>query len=142
MRFACIVIFCATVAALFAADPPSGNTPAKKKAVSAAASKKGATVRKRKGKSPGPPVAASSRSRQAAPTLGRYKEIQQALASKGYLKSEPSGVWDSESTDAMKRFQTDQNLTPTGKITAPALIGLGLGPKPVGALQPPEVTPR
>jgi hypothetical protein len=31
--------------------------------------------------------------------------------------------------DAMRKFQTDQKQEPTGKITAKALIDLGLGPK-------------
>jgi peptidoglycan hydrolase-like protein with peptidoglycan-binding domain len=69
-------------------------------------------------------------SRQAAPTAERYKEIQQALASKGYLKSEPSGVWDADSVAAMRQFQTDRKLDPSGKLTAAALIDLGLGPHP------------
>ena len=34
------------------------------------------------------------RSRQSGPTPERYREIQQALVDKGYLKSEPNGVWD------------------------------------------------
>jgi len=67
--------------------------------------------------------------RQLAPTADRYREIQKALADRGYLKSEPNGVWDSASQDAMRTFQTDQKLDPTGKINAPSLIGLGLGPK-------------
>jgi hypothetical protein len=71
----------------------------------------------------------SFRPRPSGPTPERYREIQQALVDKGYLKSEPNGVWDAQSTDALRQFQTDQKLTPTGKITAASLIGLGLGPK-------------
>ena len=67
--------------------------------------------------------------RQAQPTSDRYKEIQQALAAKGYLKSEPTGVWDADSVAAMRQFQTDRKLDPSGKLTAAALIDLGLGPK-------------
>jgi putative peptidoglycan binding protein len=67
--------------------------------------------------------------RQAAPSADRYKEIQHALASKGYLKSEPSGVWDADSVAAMRQFQTDRKLDPSGKLTAASLIDLGLGPK-------------
>jgi hypothetical protein len=87
-------------------------------------------------KAPAPPPA--FRPRQLNPTPDRYKEIQQALVDKGYLKSDPSGVWDAASTDAMQRFQTDRKLTPTGKITAAALIELGLGPKTAGV---PDVEP-
>src|SRR5665213_1821463 len=63
--------------------------------------------------------------RQALPSADRYKEIQQALASKGYLKSEPTGVWDAHSVDAMRQFQSDRKLDPSGKLTAASLIDLG-----------------
>jgi peptidoglycan hydrolase-like protein with peptidoglycan-binding domain len=52
------------------------------------------------------------------------------LADKGYLKTEPNGVWDSNSEEALKQFQTEKKLAPTGKLNSPSLIGLGLGPKP------------
>jgi peptidoglycan hydrolase-like protein with peptidoglycan-binding domain len=65
-----------------------------------------------------------------APAPERYQEIQQALASKGYLKpEEASGVWDQSSSDALKRFQNEQKLQGTGKIDSLSLIALGLGPK-------------
>jgi hypothetical protein len=70
-----------------------------------------------------------SRSFQQAPSPERYKEIQQALASKGYLQGEPTGEWGPDSVDALKRFQTEQNLMPDGKINSLSLIALGLGPK-------------
>jgi hypothetical protein len=66
--------------------------------------------------------------RQGTPTPERYKEIQQALADKGYLKSEPNGVWDAESSAALAQFQNDRKMMPTGKLTAASLIALGLGP--------------
>ena len=64
-----------------------------------------------------------------APTPERTKEIQSALAQKGYLSGEPSGAWDPDTQAAMKRFQKDQNLDADGKIGALSLIALGLGPK-------------
>jgi len=67
--------------------------------------------------------------RQLAPTSDRYREIQGALASKGYLSSPGTGVWDQQSMDAMKRFQQDQKLEPTGKLTAKSLTALGLSGK-------------
>jgi Putative peptidoglycan binding domain len=70
-----------------------------------------------------------ARSYQQAPTPDRYREIQQALVSKGYLQGEPSGQWGADSADALKRFQADQNLMPDGKINSLSLIALGLGPK-------------
>jgi hypothetical protein len=71
----------------------------------------------------------SRRSSQQAPTTDRYKEIQQALAGKGYLHGEPNGAWGADSTDALKRFQADQNLAPDGKLNSLSLIAMGLGPK-------------
>jgi hypothetical protein len=87
----------------------------------------GKTVKGRKG---GKSVHAAPVERsQAAPTPDRYREIQQALVAKGYLKSEPSGVWDADTQEAMRRFQADQKLDETGKINALSLISLGLGPQ-------------
>jgi peptidoglycan hydrolase-like protein with peptidoglycan-binding domain len=97
-------------------------TVAKKATTSAKATK---TTARRKGKTVSPPL----RSYQQAPTPDRYKEIQQALASKGYFRGEPSGEWGPDSADALKRFQAEQNLMPDGKINSLSLIALGLGPK-------------
>jgi hypothetical protein len=109
-----------------------------------ASSKKGKTAKK-------PTVAAATwRNRQMEPTPERYKEIQQALVDKGYLKSEPNGVWDAESTAALLQFQTEKKLSPTGKLSAASLIALGLGPKtsadaqvqPPAIVSPPATTPE
>ncbi|HEY3836382.1 MAG TPA: peptidoglycan-binding domain-containing protein [Bryobacteraceae bacterium] len=80
---------------------------------------------------------------QQSPTADRYREIQDALAARGYLKTPPTGVWDKDSIDAMTRFQQDQKLDPTGKLTARSLGALGLGPKPGDATAEPagEATP-
>jgi len=74
-----------------------------------------------------------ARARQLAPTKERYQQIQQALAGKGYFSGEPNGAWGSDSVEALKRFQADQNLTPDGKLTSLSLIALGLGPKRLSA---------
>lgn len=107
----------------------SAKTVAKssKSSKSAKSSKSGKSARS--ARSPHHTAAA----RQMAPTPERYKEIQQALVDKGYLKSEPSGVWDADSIDAMTRFQNDQKLPATGKLTAASLIKLGLGPSTAGS---------
>jgi hypothetical protein len=89
-------------------------------------SKRTATARR---KSPSRP------SVQAQPTADRYREIQQALAERGYLQSEPSGAWNAESVEAMRRFQKDQNLDPSGKLDSLSLIALGLGPKRTASTQ-------
>ena len=66
---------------------------------------------------------------QQQPSADRYKEIQQALADKGYFRGTADGNWGGESIEALKRFQKDQNLDADGKIGALSLIALGLGPK-------------
>ena len=89
-----------------------------------------------------PVTRTSWRNRQMAPSPERYKEIQEALVSKGYLKPEDaSGKWDDTSAEAMKRFQTDQNLDSTGKINSLSLIALGLGPKHDTAAAPKPTVP-
>ena len=94
-----------------------------------------------------PAKAATWRNRQLAPSADRYREIQQALASKGYLQAEQAtGTWDQNSLDALKRFQMEQNLEPSGKINSLSLIALGLGPKhdamPAQIAAPPEESRR
>ncbi|MGA2269981.1 MAG: peptidoglycan-binding protein [Bryobacteraceae bacterium] len=87
------------------------------------------TAAARRGKR-GPAKRVTWRNRQLAPTPQRYKEIQEALAAKGYLKPEDAnGVWTPASMDALKKFQAGQNLESTGKINSLSLIALGLGPK-------------
>jgi peptidoglycan hydrolase-like protein with peptidoglycan-binding domain len=81
------------------------------------------------------------RSYQQSPTPERYQEIQQALVKKGYFQGEASGKWGADSTDALKRFQAEQNLTPDGKINSLSLIALGLGPKRLSAQSKSANTP-
>ena len=114
------------------------STPSKSPAKKASSSTAKTTIKRLKGKSVKTP-AATWRTRQQEPTPDRYKEIQQALVDKGYLKGEPTGVWDADSAAAMQRFQQDQKLTPSGKINAPSLIGLGLGAKSAGAPEAPPI---
>jgi murein L,D-transpeptidase YcbB/YkuD len=129
-----------------AAPPKKKATPAKRPAVSASkhtAKQRYAAANSRykskrvvargrargRGRSP-QPVAVQRRSYgQPRPTEDRYLEIEQALASRGYLEREPSSVWTPDCAEALKRFQKDQNLPPNGKLTSLSLIALGLGPK-------------
>jgi hypothetical protein len=82
------------------------------------------------------------RNRQTMPTPDRFKEIQTALADKGYLApEEANGAWDQSSADALRKFQADQNLETTGKINSLSLIALGLGPRHESALsRPPDAS--
>jgi peptidoglycan hydrolase-like protein with peptidoglycan-binding domain len=51
------------------------------------------------------------------------------MSDKGYFAGQPDGNWGPDSTEALKRFQRDQNLTEDGKIGSLSLIALGLGPR-------------
>ncbi len=89
-------------------------------------------VRRGKRKTPARPVQTAHstwRPGQTAPTPERYKEIQEALAKKGYLHGEANGKWDQDSADALRRFQQDQNLETSGKLDSLSIVALGLGPK-------------
>ena len=122
--------------------PKKGLATAHKKAASTTS----ATSAKRGKKGTTRRPATTWRNRQLAPSPERYKEIQQALASKGYLAADQAnGKWSDSSTEALKKFQTDQNLSGNGKINSLSLIALGLGPKrdisTAAKPAPPAVTP-
>ena len=123
-----------------AATPP-GATAAR--VAPTKAGPKTATTAARRGKKGSPAKRVTWRNRQLAPTPQRYKEIQEALAAKGYLKPEDAnGTWTPASADALKKFQAGQNLDSTGKINSLSLIALGLGPRRESAApKPPAETP-
>jgi hypothetical protein len=79
--------------------------------------------------------------RQAQPSKERYAEIQQALTQKGYFSGETTGEWKADSVEALKRFQDDQSLQPSGKINSLSLIALGLGPKRSSVTVVPVIAP-
>lgn len=66
---------------------------------------------------------------QQAPSTERMTEIQMALAQRGYLHSSPTGRWDQETSEALKRFQENEKIQATGKLNSLSIIALGLGPK-------------
>jgi peptidoglycan hydrolase-like protein with peptidoglycan-binding domain len=119
-------------AAWFAAASPQSSTtthqPAAKHRAKAAPQTKSAVSPKASSTAKKRPAVAAHRAPQQ-PSTERLKEIQQALADKGYFSSEANGTWGPSSIDALKRFQHDQNLTEDGKIGSLSLIALGLGPK-------------
>ena len=108
-----------------------GATASRTTASHPAATKAGPrTAAARRGKKGPPAKRVTWRNRQLAPTPQRYKEIQDALAAKGYLNPEDAnGAWNQASVDALKKFQAGQNLDSTGKINSLSLIALGLGPR-------------
>jgi peptidoglycan hydrolase-like protein with peptidoglycan-binding domain len=73
---------------------------------------------------------------QMAPTSERITEIQQALAKDGSYSATPSGKWDDNTVDAMKKFQTTHALNPSGKLDALTLEKLGLGSTTAGVAEP------
>ena len=93
----------------------------KSKQTKAAAGKKSTTAKTT--------AARYRRSTQKEPAPERYKEIQQSLADKGYFAGTANGAWGSDSVEALKRFQRDQNIGDDGKLGSLSLIALGLGPK-------------
>ena len=58
----------------------------------------------------------------------RARQIQTALIREGYIKGEPSGVWDQATKDAMTRYQADHGWQTKTLPDSRALIQLGLGP--------------
>jgi peptidoglycan hydrolase-like protein with peptidoglycan-binding domain len=74
-------------------------------------------------------ASAYRRSTQREPAPERYKEIQQSLADRGYFAGPVNGTWNSDSVEALKRFQRDENIGDDGKLGSLSLIALGLGPK-------------
>jgi hypothetical protein len=58
----------------------------------------------------------------------RATEIQQALIRAHYLSGEPSGQWDSDTQDAMRKLQADQGWQTKLIPDSRALLKLGLGP--------------
>jgi peptidoglycan hydrolase-like protein with peptidoglycan-binding domain len=87
------------------------------------------------------PKKASSKSKardhgQKAPTPERISEIQQALAKDGSFNAIPNGKWDDSTVEAMKKFQTNHGLTASGRLDAPTLQKLGMGPQTAGVAAP------
>jgi hypothetical protein len=139
------------------AAPQPSKAPPKKTATApqsipkkAAPAKKTAAAKKTtaaKSKSAARRKAPSRPRTQQQPTPERNQEIQQALIDKGYLQEPPTGEWDAQSSEALKHFQADQQLQPTGKLDSLSLIRLGLGPKrqaltPASLPHPPESTAK
>lgn len=110
---------------LLPAPPKSGKTPGAKIASKAKARPRSARKRiapRRRHASP---------RGQQQPEPQRIREIQQALAEKGY-PVESTGAWDAATVEALKKFQTDHQITNfsgRGKLDPLTLIALGLGPR-------------
>jgi peptidoglycan hydrolase-like protein with peptidoglycan-binding domain len=121
------LVFCGSIAA---ADAPAKKTATKKETTGNSKQKARVAGATHKGSTRRVVGRAAQPRRQSAPTTERYKQIQEALASKGFLApEEATGKWMESSVDALKRFQATQNIESTGRINSLSLIALGLGPK-------------
>jgi peptidoglycan hydrolase-like protein with peptidoglycan-binding domain len=116
------------------------KAPARSTTSRSTTARKGTSNRKAASKKPiARRPAVTWRNRQTVPSPDRYREIQSALAARGFLASEDAtGNWNQASTDALKRFQQEQNLDATGKVNSLSLIALGLGPKRDAAVVVPK----
>jgi hypothetical protein len=128
-------------------ETPKKAAPAKKSTKKSSKSKKkSSTAPKSSTQKAAPPSAtkkatsskssSKSKSKRAAtprgqqrPTAERYKEIEEALVSRGYLQEEPTGKWSPNAVEALRSFQADHDLPPTGRIDSQSLMQLGLGPR-------------
>ena len=134
------VLFCLAIPG-FSATGVTRRPSSSKSSPATVSGKKPATTIQRAAAKPGARTAKtrlSARSRgrrptwragQMTPTPERYQQIQQALIDRGYLAPPPSGVWGQEAAQAVKKFQRDQSLEPSGKLDSLTLISLGLGPR-------------
>jgi peptidoglycan hydrolase-like protein with peptidoglycan-binding domain len=73
---------------------------------------------------------------QAVPAPERITEIQDELAKRGAFIGTSSGKFDDSTSEALRKFQANNHLNPTGKIDALTLQKLGLGSETAGLAAP------
>ncbi len=66
----------------------------------------------------------------------RAQAIQEALIREHYMSGEPTGTWNQESEEAMRRYQADHGWQSKQVPDSRALINLGLGPSKDHLLNP------
>ncbi len=76
-----------------------------------------------------------------SPSPERISQIQSALSRGGYYHGDVNGKWDGNTADAVRNFQSANNMDATGKLDAPTLQKLGLGSDIAGVSAPKPVTP-
>jgi len=110
---------------------PAPKSPSAKTSSGKTAAHPGSTASKK---------SSSRRSRrqpgQKAPSSDRVNEIQTALARNGSFAGTPTGKWDDDTTEAMRKFQAAHGLNPSGKLDALTLQKLGLGSEIAGVAAP------
>jgi len=108
----------------FSAHPGSKSTNSKSRTASPPSSHNGKTSKKASGR--GLDKIDSERARQ----------IQEALVRQHYLSGEPTGKWDANTEDALRRYQVDHGWQDKTVPDSRALIKLGLGPNHDHLLNP------
>jgi peptidoglycan hydrolase-like protein with peptidoglycan-binding domain len=61
---------------------------------------------------------------QAGPVA--IRALQRELAQKGHEAGAVDGVWGENTRQALREFQKDKDLEPTGTLTLPTLSALGI----------------
>src|ERR1700747_1857725 len=102
----------------------SSSKTAKARTTSSTASRKGKKSRK------------SAKRGQQKIDSERTQQIQQALIKQHYLSGEPTGKWDPNTEDALRKFQADNGWQNKTVPDSRALIKLGLGPSHDHLLNP------
>lgn len=125
-----VLAFTLLLPAVLPSAPPKSppKQPAAQPGKTAAANKQAAVQRSRSSKKKAP--ARAQGFRQLQPEPQRIRDIQEALARRGYAV-EPTGVWDAATVEALKKFQEDheiKNLSGRGRLDPLTLTALGLGP--------------
>jgi peptidoglycan hydrolase-like protein with peptidoglycan-binding domain len=120
------ILLCFLGAVLLASAAPVIFSAAKTTSKQSSARKKRTATTSKKKK------AKSTSHGQTAPTPDRVREIQSALQREGALQEDPTGSWDNATVAAMRKYQDDHGLNPTGKIDALTLQKLGLGSETAG----------
>lgn len=151
-------VFCAASAlvltcALFsvASARQSSESASDKKPAAKSATKTSSTIHHTTTKSPASSHASShtasgkksSRRKKSTKLKGQQKidpdrarSIQEALIREHYLTGEPSGTWNQQSEDAMRKYQADHGWQSKTVPDSRALISLGLGPNHDHLLNP------
>ncbi len=117
-----LFIFGAALLVSAASAVSAAGHPGAAQTSTASKKKKASSKSKKKSKAKG----------QESPTPDRIMEIQTALQKDGSYAGEPTGKWDAATTDAMKKYQDKNGISPTGKIDAVSLNKLGLGSDTAG----------
>lgn len=60
------------------------------------------------------------------------EQIQQALTERGY-DVQADGQWDQQTADAVRRFQSEEGLDPSGDLTVSTIQALGIDMEGLGA---------